>query len=102
MRRTAVGVASLLLLSAAVAPAQEEPSDAELFRKRVAKYARPAGRRAKSLCVCQDGSADHGRAGELHTEAVNQVRVQCLIPSFTGNGDFIAFSTCVTWETLAR
>ncbi len=105
MRGTTVGIASLLLLSATTAPAQnEELSDAELFRKRLSRYA-PApepGRRPKGLCVCQDGSANHGRAGELHTEAVNQVRVSCLVPSYTGEGDLITFSTCGTFESLAK
>lgn len=103
MRGTLAGIAALLLLSATAAPAQEEElSEAALFRKRLSRYAPAPGRLPKGLCVCQDGSANHGRAGELHTEEVNQVRVNCVIPSYTGNGSFIAFSTCGTFETLAR
>ena len=105
MRRMMVGIASLLLLSATTAPAQNEDlSDAELFRKRLSRYApvHELGRRPKGLCICQDGSGNHGRAGELHTEAVNQVRVSCLVPSYTGDGDLITFTTCGTFQSLAK
>ena len=103
MRRTLVGIAALLLLITTAAHAQDdELTDAELFRKRLSRYAPAPERLAKGLCVCQDGSGNDGRAGELHQEQVNQVRVNCLIPSFTINGGFIIFTNCRTFETLGR
>jgi hypothetical protein len=54
------------------------------------------------LCVCQDTSGNHGRVGEVRPEQVNQVRVTCAVPSFTGEGSLIGYSTCGTFVSLAR
>jgi hypothetical protein len=95
-------LAGLLLTSATVAFAQNELTDAQKFRKRVSRLAPLPDATVRGLCVCQDGSSDHGRAGELRQEAeINQVRVTCSVPSFAGE-DLIAHEPCGTFVPLAR
>jgi hypothetical protein len=102
MLRTLLVVAVVALCATPVHAQGEDPTDNERFRKKLSRYAPAPGKRARGLCICQDGSANHGRAGELHQEEVNQVRVTCLIPAFAGGGGFAGFSTCGTFESISR
>ncbi len=52
--------------------------------------------------MCQDGSANHGRAGELHLEEALHARVSCLVPTFAANGSLILFAPCRKFESLGR
>jgi hypothetical protein len=106
MRRLTLMVllaAAVTVLHAArvVAQMQDETDNAR-FRRYVSRYAPEVGKPARAICVCQDGSANQGRAGELRQVNVNQVVITCAIPAFDGLGHLGAYDTCRTWAPLAR
>ena len=103
-------VSGLLLAMLIVLPGRgvlAASTSLDTFVKKVQKYGLgPAG--PKALCVCQDGSANHGLAGALGAAAVspanddNRVRVICYIEYFHDDGGYFGSDACQTWVPLAK
>lgn len=98
-------IAAVALLCLAAAPtAFAADSDRDVLRKQIRKYAPYSPvTKPKGFCVCQDGSAQHGRAGVLGQAVTsNQIIVACGIPGFTVDGSQNSGANCSTFQVLAK
>ena len=100
--------AVVMLIGVATQPASAgKGSEIEQFLKRVGKFAIDQGsaQKPRGLCVCQDGSLNHTRAGVL---AYNgqlgdaAVIVRCVVSAFNLDGAVVGASACDTFEVLSK
>jgi hypothetical protein len=90
-------------------PASAAATDLESFERLIARSATEFEGRPKAGCVCQDGSANHGLAGELQRVVGDlivggrAVIAACNVPKFDSNtGALLDRTNCFTFETLPR
>ena len=97
-----------MLVGVATQPASAgKGTEIEQFIKRVGKFAIDQGsaQKPRGLCVCQDGSLSHTRAGVLAYngqlgDAV--VIVRCVVSAFNLDGSVSGGSACDTFEVLSK
>ena len=97
-----------MLVGVATQPASAgKGTDVEQFIKRIGKFSIELGsaQKPRGLCVCQDGTLNHARAGAL---AYNRqladwaVIVRCVVSAFNPDGAVTGASACYTFEVLSK
>ena len=97
-----------MLVGVATQPASAgKGTDIEQFVKRIGKFAVGDifSQKPRSLCVCQDGTADHTRVGALvYAGQVGDpgVTVYCSLRDFIPDGSLNSVTTCDTFEVLSK
>ena len=101
---SALAIAMLLVWSTVAFAAKTE---LEKFERKVGRFASSDSfLNPKGLCVCQDGSSQHGFVGALKqlrsssTGFISVVAI-CRVREFL-NGSFIAENECLTYVPLAK
>jgi hypothetical protein len=100
--------ASLAATAALAGPARA--TDVDSMERRVQKYAAPnVPGRNKGVCVCQDGSALHGRAGLLLEQVATTpgghtyVSATCNVQTYDATtGGLVGAQTCFVHVPLAK
>ncbi len=100
--------AMAVLVGVATQPASAgKGTDFDRFVKQVEKFAvnNTLLKKPKGLCVCQDGSGNHGLSGALiYSGSLGDpdVSVHCYAYQFASAGDLTATFTCDTFEVLSK
>jgi hypothetical protein len=100
----AVIAAALMGMLGSVGTASAEISE-DVFERKVAKIAGRPPTSGNGLCVCQDGSSNHGLAGVLEmfpagSTTERKIRVLCGVRTYTNSG--FGATSCFTYVPLTK
>lgn len=97
-----------MLVGVATQPASAgKGTDLDRFMKQLGRFADNSilAEKPRGLCVCQDGSSSHNRAGALLYAGVPDnagATVYCYVREFALDGTFTSAHPCDTFEILSK